>query len=173
MQTQEKFDQQLKALGEYDSFFTSKEIKYLPEILREDEKLNGLTSGFYKGNTWLIALTDSRLIFLDKGMLWGLEQIEIPHDKINSVEYKRGLLLADIIVWDGASKVEIENVDKDLGKLFVDAINTSLHAYKNKGNTSLQPIDLASQLEKLAQLKEKGILTDEEFQAQKKKLLAA
>ncbi len=33
------------------------------------------------------------------------------------------------------------------------------------------PVDVASQLAKLADLKEKGYLTDEEFQAQKKKLL--
>lgn len=172
MQAIDKVKKQIELLGEIDSFGTKKEINYLPEILREDEKICGITSGIYKSNTWLITLTDTRLIFLDKGMIYGLEQIEIPCDKINSVEFKTGLILADIIVWDGASKVLIENVDKRLGKVFVDAINSTLHTYKHKP-TSSAPIDVATQLEKLAVLKEKGVLSEDEFKEQKKKLLAA
>ena len=57
-----------------DQFFTKKELKHLPEILREGEQLLAFTSGIMDGNTWLISLTDRRIIFLDKGMIWGLKQ---------------------------------------------------------------------------------------------------
>lgn len=175
MQSKERVLEQVKALGGFGSFGTKKEINYLPEILRENENIYGLTSGFYDGNTWLIVCTDSRLVFLDKGMIYGLKQVEIPLDKVNSIELKTGMFLADIIVWDGASKVKIENIDKGYAKKFVDIINNTLHFYKNKPIPSANSavLDLPSQLEKLASLKDKGILTEDEFQEQKKKLLAA
>lgn len=175
MATMQEIEAQIQALGKVDTFGTRKEIKSLPEILRKEECIKALTSGFYQGNTWLIVCTNFRVIFLDKGMIYGLKQIDIPLDKVNSVGCETGLFFATVVVWDGASKVLIENISKNEGKEFTNKVNDALHEYKRpqtvvavaSGN------DVASQLVKLAELKEKGILTEDEFLAQKKKLLAA
>jgi hypothetical protein len=165
---------QIKNLGELDTFGTKKEIKSLPEILRDGENIKALTSGFYDGNTWLIVCTNYRLIFLDKGMIYGLKQVDIPLDKVNSVQCETGLFFATVVVWDGASKIKIEQILKKHGKEFTNKVNDALHEYKNQSRMpQVSTTDVASQLMKLAELKEKGVLSEDEFQTQKKKLLAA
>ncbi len=62
-----------------------------------------VTSGLYNNNTYLIVCTDLRLLFLDKGMIYGLKFHEFPFEKINSVSYKKGLLFGEIIIHHGSS----------------------------------------------------------------------
>jgi hypothetical protein len=169
MPTLEEVQAQIKMLGEVDTFGTKKEVRYLPDILTNDESILSLTSGIMDGNTWLIVCAERRVIFLDKGMIYGLKQRETPLEKINSVEQKTGIMFGSIGIWDGAARMEIKNVMKGTVGPFVETVNRAREALKvadaSKGN------DVTSQLERLANLRERGILTDEEFQAQKTKLL--
>ena len=89
---------QLEALGDFDQFFTRKEINHLPNILFPDEEIRGITSGMCDGDTWLIVVTTRRLIFLDRGMLYGLRQMEMPLKQISAVSHSTGLILAEINV---------------------------------------------------------------------------
>ncbi|MDR3597422.1 PH domain-containing protein [Clostridium sp.] len=176
MKTKEYVKERLKEMGTIDSFGTKKEIKELPNILHDDEELLYITSGLFDGTTWLISCTNKRIIFLDKGMIFGLKQKEIPLDKINSIEHKTGLVLGEISVWDGASKIEIKSISKKTVKPMVDILNESIQKYKNKTNSFQQTSgqnndDVTLQLQKLAKLKEQGILTEEEFAQGKAKLL--
>ena len=113
MATLEEVQAQIKELKCVDTFGTKKEIKHLPEILREGEKIVGLMSGLMDGNTWLITATNKRIIFLDKGFLYGLKQSETPLSKISSIEFQKGILMGEIKVWDGSSKpMHIKNINK-------------------------------------------------------------
>ena len=108
-------------------------------------------------------------------MLYGLQQVETPLEKINSITHKTGLIFGEISVWDGASKMTIQNVLKRNVKKFVDAVNAARESKQPAAvvvQTQAPAVDVAAQLEKLASLKEKGILTQDEFDQQKKKLLA-
>ena len=167
--------QQVADLKYADTFGTKKEIKYLPEILKDDEKILGLTSGLMDNNTWLIAFTHKRVIFLDKGMIYGLKQIEIPLRKINSIEHKTGIMFGEIHIWDGAAPMPIKNVFKGSVVPFVNALNDAIDnmnaAQNNNGGSA--PASLSDELEKLAKLKDSGVLTSDEFDAQKQKLLAS
>lgn len=58
-------------------------------ILKDNENIMYVTSGLYNNNTYLIVCTDLRLLFLDKGMIYGLKFHEFPFEKINSVSYKK------------------------------------------------------------------------------------
>lgn len=69
---------QLSAANVSDTFGTKKEIKALPEILNDDEVIQYATSGFVDGNTVLIVLTQKRILFIDKGLLYGIKSTEIP-----------------------------------------------------------------------------------------------
>lgn len=178
MPTLAEVQQQIKALGNVDTFGTKKEIKHLPDVLYGDESVLGLTSGLMDGNTWLIVCTERRVIFLDKGMIYGLKQRETGLDKINSIEHKTGLVMGSIVIWDGASGMTIKNVMKASVKPFVDAVNNAIADMKRAASAptpSAAPSsddDVVSRLERLATLKERGIITDDEFLSQKAKILA-
>lgn len=68
------YDDILEVIKETNSFFNigaRKEVKYLPNILRDDEEIYYVTSGRLQGNTWLITCTNKRLLFLDRGLFFG------------------------------------------------------------------------------------------------------
>lgn len=124
-----QIEEQIKSLGAgVDLFLTKKEVKYLPTVLAEDEAVLYLTSGFLNGNSWLIVCTQKRVIFLDKGWLFGLQQLEIPLRKINSIRQKEGIIFGEIEIWDGANSMLIRNLAKRTVRPFVNAVNQAREA---------------------------------------------
>ncbi|MCI0152220.1 PH domain-containing protein [Paraburkholderia sediminicola] len=162
-----------------DQFFTKNELNHLPEILMDGEQVLAFASGIMDGGTWLIALTDHRVIFLDKGLLFGLKQISINLDKINAVSGSTGLVFGTIRIEDGASERVIKNVPKKTVAGFTNKVRDALSACRrpaiapepNPANPT-QTDDFVSKLERLAALKERGMLTEAEFSEQKNRLLA-
>lgn len=165
---------QIETLPHRYVFWTRKEIRALPEILSEGERILGLTSGMMDGSTWLAVGTDKRIIFVNCGMIMGVRQVQVPLERIQSIENEAMLVFGSIRVWDGATYFTLRMVLKSSIAPFVKAVQ---EAMSNARRGSVQPaaaapLDTASQLAKLAELKEKGYLTDEEFLAEKKKLLS-
>ncbi|MCR3959593.1 PH domain-containing protein [Aeromonas veronii] len=160
-----------------DLFFTKKELDHLPEILLDGERVISFTSGMMDGNTWLITLTDKRIIFLDKGMLYGLKQAVIDLDKVNAVSGETGLILGSISIQDGAATRTIKNVQKKTVVNFTNKVRDALEARKRPqfphpaSTNPAETTDVISQLERLASLKEKGMLSQDEFEQQKSKLI--
>jgi hypothetical protein len=161
-----------KEIGD-DQFFTKKELNYLPDILQNGEQILTFSSGLMGGNTWLITLTDRRILFLDKGMIYGLKQEAIPLNRVNAVSGSTGIFFGKIVITDGARDREITNVWKKTVRIFtnkcqeaIDAINR--HQLPTSPQTEEDPY---VKLEKLASLKEKGIISQEEFEREKKKIL--
>jgi hypothetical protein len=169
-----EYDRIAKEMGD-DQFFTRKELSYLPEALRDGEQILAFTSGFMDGNTWLITLTDRRVIFLDKGMIYGLKQSAIDLDKVNAVSGSTGIFFGKISIEDGAKERIIENVWKKTVKIFTNKVQDAIETRKNTGSQSVSNTPLIEdpyeKLEKLAGLKEKGIISEEEFNEEKKKIL--
>ena len=95
-----------------DRFFTTKELDVLPRELAEYEQVLCFSSGFVDSNTWLIVLTDQRILLLDKGMFFGLKQVSIELSRINSFESKTGLLFGTIEIGSNARNYSITNVWK-------------------------------------------------------------
>ncbi|AVJ96809.1 TPA: hypothetical protein L6A55_11305 [Pseudomonas aeruginosa] len=156
-----------------DQFFTKKELSHLPEVLADGEQVLAFTSGIMEGNTWLITLTDRRVIFLDKGMLYGLKQASIELDKINAVSGKTGMFFGDILIQDGGSERKITNVWKKTVTAFTNKVRDAIHAKKQPAMASASPCDdMISKLERLAALRDRGVLTPEEFAEQKLKILS-
>lgn len=169
----EKYKEIAQKIGD-DQFFTRKELNYLPEILSDKEEVLAFSSGLMEGNTWLITLTNKRIIFLDKGMIWGLKQTSIDLEKVNSISGKTGLIFGDILIEDGAKERKISNVWKKTVKIFTNMVQ---EAIENRRTQQRQPQSKEEdnpylKLEKLAELKEKGIITEEEFNKEKQKILA-
>lgn len=149
----------------------------MPEILNEGEQVIVFTSALMDGNTWLIVLTDLRIIFLDKGMIYGLKQVSISLAKVNGISGSTGLLFGKIEINDGAVIRKIENVWKKTVRNFTNLAQNAIEAYNDKSKGIVQQVasqqdDIIAKLEKLAFLKEKGILSEEEFQEQKMRILS-
>ncbi|EOV9069132.1 PH domain-containing protein [Morganella morganii] len=158
-----------------------KEFLHLPKILSDGETPISVVSGAMDGNTWLITLTNKRVIFLDKGMMFGVKQVDVNLDDIVSVGGKTGIIFGEIMVGTSGQNYTISNVVKSSVIPFTNLVNKERD--KKKANTiqntnqvnSPTPTssndDLISKLERLSALKESGVLSDEEFQVQKSKLL--
>ena len=95
-----------------DQFFTKKELQYLPSTLMPTEQVLAFSSGLMNGNTWLIALTNKRVLFLDKGFFYGLKQTAIPIKKIQGVSVETGIMFGKIAINDGFAQREISSVPK-------------------------------------------------------------
>ena len=148
---------------------TKKEVKELTNIINDDEIITYATSGVYDGHTWLVVSTNKRIIFLDKGMIFGVNQIEIPLSKVNAVKYKKGLFVGEIEIWDGASMFRVKSVLKKTLIPFINAVNNSIEEMKK---TQKSPkLSVADEIMKFKRLLDEGAITQEEFDKKKKELL--
>ena len=146
-----------------------REVALLPTILGDSEELLDLTPGAIGNAVGIIACTDERVILLDKGILFRHNQKDIPLNKINSVTFEKGIMFAKVTIMDASSSIFIEVVNDRVDKL-VSTIKNAVSKLE-KTNSSNNCDNLITQLEKLDELKAKGILTDEEFNQAKSKLL--
>jgi len=82
------------------------------------------------------------------------------------------LILGDIKIHTTGNVAKIENVEKASARSFSEFVRNKLSQPKEVVvQTIASEPNVLDQLEKLAKLKENGILSEEEFNDQKKKLL--
>lgn len=175
---QQKIDNilnQFKEAGVTDTFGTKKEINALPDILGENEIIRYATSGLVDGNTILMICTDLRIVFIDKGLVYGIKSTEIPLDMVNSANYEKGMLLGKISIVNGAVTTIVDNVNKNTASKMVDIIKQArldlINKEKQPVMTAKTEQTLSDKLKALKSLLDQGILTQDEFDAKKKQLL--
>lgn len=140
----------------------------------------------YKGYTGKIILTDTGVIikrsFLGGGLLRGDKTI--PYSSIVAVQLKKAGLAAGYIQLTLVGGSEAKG---DLFEAVSDENSICFHAFNNKNQKFAEAKELiekrigqpkgtaansnAHELEKFADLRDKGIITEAEFQAKKKALL--
>ena len=153
------------------------EIKELPNILWEDELPEAIISGTYHNGEGLLVATDRRLIFIDKGLI-GLTVEDFYFEDISSIETHQGWMLGSLNIYARGNKERIDNVYKDVVRPFADFLRNKLAIAKQlKQEQQNSPVvvqsnvSVADELKKFAELRDLGVITDEEFEAQKSKLL--
>lgn len=105
-------------------------------------------------------------------MIYGLKQTSINLNMVNAISGETGLLFGKIKIEDGAKQRQITNVWKKTVTRFTNKARDAIEALNQPQQHQLiSDDDVVSKLERLASLKEKGILTQQEFDAQKAKLL--
>ena len=153
-------------------FAVKKELAELPGIISQDENIDALVTGIYDNGNGILVATDKRLLFVDKGLFFGLKIEDFGLDKVSSIQYEGGLLLADIKIMASGNLAKITHVDKTKAREFCEKVRSKLSETKISSVSVVQgQVDVIEQLRKLATLKEQGFLTDDEFDSQKKKLL--
>lgn len=186
MPTLEQVRKQIDNLPDRYVFYTQKEIRYLPKILGEGEEILALTSGYLDGRTWLAVCTSRRVLLIHRGMFFGLRQIQMNLDRIQSIDSSFTIFFGSLRFWDGANSVGINLVLKSSIAPFVRVTQDAMDRYKRQmaydvANTvtsaarstagASPSLKLTDELERLAKLKADGHLSEEEFLAAKNKLL--
>ena len=168
----------LRRINGFDKWLSRKEIKELPSILWEDEVPEMLITGMYNSGTGILVATDRRLVFVDKGM-FSLKIEDFAYDRITSIESSTGMMFGGITIYASGNKEEIKQVPKEITRPFSDWLRAKLSEPKpaqssNAGAaTANTPVSVADELDKLAGLRDRGIITNDEFDAQKSKLLGS
>ena len=168
----DRIQAQLQRLSDVSRLLGRKEIKELPNILWDDEEVQDVVQGFYSGGNGILVATDRRLVFVDKGMIYGFKVEDFPHDKISSLQYETGLMFGTITIFASGNKAVIANIQPKLqARVFAEGVRARISQPKaDIAANAKQPSGL-DDLERLAALKEKGVITEEEFSAKKRQIL--
>lgn len=163
---------QIAQLGFNDrsAIWGRKEIDELPRVLGAEEKVDNLVLGMYNNALGMLISTDRRLIFIDKGMV-ALKVEDFPLDKISSIQYETGVLFGSITIHTSANIAMIDKVEKESARRFAEGARDKLSRPKAATAANVVQPSVLEQLEKLGKLKDSGILSEAEFDEQKKKLL--
>lgn len=153
-------------------------FKALADVIREDETILAAVAGTFDGHYGAAAATDQRVVFVGRstGFIRRVKTEEYVYPNITSIEVKTGLAQAKVELVVPGNRAVIDKVPNEQAKGFAAAVRrkiASAHAPQTPTPQVIPTpqVDIAGQIEKLADLKERGILTDEEFQTQKRKLL--
>lgn len=178
--TDEKQDEIRRIAGEMGDhkFFTGKEMRHLPDLLGEGEQVFGIVSGFMDNETWVVALTDQRILMLDTNMFIGKNQRSIGLDKVNTIEVDSGLVTGRIYIEDANDRHEIRNVMKGAAEKFVlktrevmERRRVGSHGYDAPPASRDPAHERIATLERLDALRRSGGLTEDEYAREKAKLL--
>lgn len=170
--------EQILKLPIYDAsrYLDFREVAELPEILLAHEVIRNLTSGAIQDKSGLLLYTDRRIIFIHESSMFFH-----PLEEIRSAGYdtsgENGAITLEML----RETIQITNVPKDEASNFANMIQKMiLSSPQNKPQPQEKPkppqnnsssADIYDQLEKIGKLKKQGILSEEEFQEQKERLL--
>ncbi|MGU3375573.1 PH domain-containing protein [Chryseobacterium sp. M5A1_1a] len=174
---------QIVALNAQISIFAHIEVNELANVLDKDEKLIAIAEGKCLNNNLdgILVSTERRVIFINRNFLSSTPENEFSHHKIVSVQHSYGLVTSELKLFTNEGiKAEFKLQNRNAAKTFYEAIQKYIYSFQNPlrqqqvHQESIREEDAETvfeKLEKLGKLKESGILTIEEFETQKKKLL--
>lgn len=177
---------QLASLDGVAALLGRREINDLPNILRDDEQVRGALQGLYEGGQGLLVATDRRMVFVNKKLIGNRVKVEdFPYASVSSIQYELKLLFAAVTIFASGNRAEIEQVmPKSLARSFCEAVRAFISRADDRhlaagGDGSPQPESqpsgieqMADALERLADLRDQGLLSEEEFAEQKRSLLS-
>jgi hypothetical protein len=158
---------------------SGKEVKRLASHLWEGEQVERMAQGQRPDDATagLLVLTDKRLLYVKEGM-FGHKTEDFPLDKISSVDWKSGMATGTLTVSAMGNEKKIKNLNKEDGKEMTDLLRN-----RTFGAQQVAPVadsaqagqpapDIPDQIRKLGELRDAGVLTEEEFEAKKNELLS-
>ena len=172
------FSENLLGGEDEEEELAEEETEEAEKYLDPDEKLRAIIEGVVDGQTSLnrLAVTDTRIVFYPKGggLLASFSKtsaIVFDYDQIVTVQGKKGMVMGEIGV---STKDRIVRF-RDMAKDDVDSISNLIQRLKSKAKTqgvaSPARDSAFDQLKKLAELRQMGAITEEEFQEKRKRLL--
>ncbi len=122
----------------------------------------------------LLVLTDRRIFFIHAGVIQS-HQVSVPLDTVTAVAVSKGPVYSIIKTTGAQSNVVVGRVNKTDAESFASELRSLLNDRARGGMQvpSRSSGHVAEELERLAALRDRGVLTDLEFEAQKAKLLGS
>ncbi|NML70141.1 hypothetical protein HHL23_10070 [Chryseobacterium sp. RP-3-3] len=169
---------QMEQIGANLSMFAKGEIKELPRILAVDEVILAATDAqFLKTvDAGVLLVTPKRIVSVSKAMFAPVKVNTYPNETITEVSFVSNPISPVIKLHTEDKVVEFEcfcdRLDAERFYGFINKIYNQVKTQQQIAPTKeVQSNLIFEQLEKLGKLRESGILTEEEFAEQKKKLL--
>jgi hypothetical protein len=163
-----------------NKFLVRKEIKRLTDYLALDEELITAASGMYEDHTGLLAVTDRRLLFLDEGIV-RKRQEEFHYSRISSAQWKPGMVMAEVKIFASsnvavighiAPKERAQEIAGYISRRIAEGSTSQQSAAESvASDSSAVKADPIEQIRRLAELRDLGAITADEFEAKKTQLL--
>ena len=152
--------------------FGRKEIRHLANLLDRGEFLSAIGVGNLGGKMGIVALTDRRLLFLEKSI--GSENlVEFSLASIGALSLGKKMGGETLTITHSGTTATITTLGHGQGDGIARKFR-ELKAQPAAERPAAAPAaDPIAQIERLAELRDKGILSEDEFQAQKTQLLSS
>jgi hypothetical protein len=129
---------------------------YESKIMGKDTVRNGV-----------FVATEKRIVFYGK-KTFGYDLEVFPYSNISSIEMGKGLMGSFITFYSSGNKVKMKWINLGDIQAFTNHVKSSIG---KKSETPVAAASAADELKKFAELKDAGVITEEEFNAKKKQLL--
>ena len=158
-------------LGKMGRLFGRKELRHLRNLLHANERVVELGQGTYGDRQGLIILTDYRLFFFEKSLGTETNQ-EFILKSVTSMSSSKKMTGDTLMIHTAGNEAEIRNMSHGQGDTLTRAFR-NLQATSNAPAASPVPPadDLLTQLERLAGMRDRGIISTDEFNAKKAQLM--
>ena len=155
-----------------------KNLEAIKEHLDEGESVVQWCSGLFETemlgqdtkNSGIFAATQTRAILFGKKM-FGYDMESFPLTKITAIEMSKGMIGKKINLKMSGNTAKMTMISQGDPDAFVAYIRENM-GEKAAAPAALAADDIPTQIQKLASLKDAGILTEEEFSTKKAELLA-
>lgn len=190
----EEIREQILALNTKLSASVNNDIEELTNVLDIDEKIIAISDAKYLHNNMngLLIATKRRVIFINKNFFGSIYKKDFSHQNITIVLAGKGENSSMLKIMMNVGTADFILKQSNSAQFFCDAMEGYINSSANRQKQRLahpevesplytkpqqtpqqkeDPSTVFDKLEKLGRLRESGILTEEEFITQKKKLL--
>lgn len=162
-----------------------KSLVLVKEHLNNGETIHSSVYGVYEiklmGNDsfrhGIFIATEERLVFFAK-KLFGYDLESFPFKNISSIEKSKGFMGHSISIFASGNNAKMKWInDGDISK-FTEYVNSKIghsesnNIQANQNENDILKLDIPRLIQKLTELKDKGILSEDEFNSKKGELLA-
>lgn len=160
-----------------------KNLRLVKEHLNEGETIQASVYGEYEkevmGNevpkSGILVATEKRVVFFGKRM-FGHDMESFLFSNISSIENSKGFMGHSVTIHASGNKVNMKWINSgdvnQFAKYVNDKLNSANESSPDRSDKQTgEEEDIPTQIQKLSDLKEKGILTEEEFETKKSELL--
>lgn len=165
----------LNRLGKMGRFFGRRETLALTDYVHLDERVVELAQGVYDKHQGMLVLTTRRLFFFDKTLMSSKVE-EFEFDAIGSLGYSKKMGGESIDIAISGRSAAISQIAHGRAETFIAAFRQVRSGSSATGPAHTQQThsgpDPADQIRKLSELRDAGILTDEEFNSKKMDILS-
>lgn len=155
-----------------------RELKLLPHRLDEGEQVVNLAAGQYGNGLGLVAVTDRRVIFLDKGIT-RTRQEDFYYSRISSIEARTGMMAGKLTIYTSGNKAEIESVyPKAVATEIADYVRGRVlgtagptHHQAPPAPPAPEASSVEERLRRLRSMLDEGLIDAGEYEAKRARLL--